>query len=102
MHESPFTTVYGLEQISRFVFPRRLRNVLSLDKAKLDTQIVYDTCFVCKVRHEFLALLDGVISCLTVLCRTSYWRAEGYDPCMGWHLSFHSSADCCVICFSVM
>lgn len=57
MHESPFTTICGLEQISRFVFPRRLRNVLSLDKAKLETQIVYGASLVCKVHHEVLALL---------------------------------------------
>lgn len=59
---SPFTTIYGLQQIPRFVFPRRLRRRLSLDKAKLETQIVYDTCFVCKVHLEALALLDSVVS----------------------------------------
>lgn len=46
MHESPFTALYGLEQISRFVFPRRLTNVLSLHKAKLETQIVCGRWFV--------------------------------------------------------
>lgn len=62
MHESLLTTIYGLEQISRFVFPRRLRHVYSLDKAELETQIVYDTCFVCKVHLEALALLDSMVS----------------------------------------
>lgn len=43
------------------IVARRVRNVLSLDKTKLDAQIVYDARFACKGRHEILALLDRVV-----------------------------------------
>lgn len=43
------------------IIARRVRNVLSLDKTKLDAQIVYDAHFVCKGHHEILALLDSMV-----------------------------------------
>lgn len=100
MHESLFPTVYGLKQISRFVFPRLslqpggLEMHFLLTKRNWKLKIKYDAHFVCKVHCEILYL--------TALCRSSYWRAEVYGACMSWPLYAHSSAVCCMTCFSVV
>ena len=63
MHESLFPTQADTKVcVSKAIIAaRRVRNVLSLDKTKLEAQIVYNARFVCKVCCEILAVLDSMV-----------------------------------------